>query len=100
MNTPIFPLATVFLAAAETAGTTPTTLIGVAEKYGPLGLIALAMGAFAVWQENQRRKTQELDRAERIEYLNALLAVIATKDAQIKAKDEWILERADRMRES
>ena len=102
MNTPLFPIATILLAAVEAADTTPTTLIGIAEKYGPLGLIALAMGGFAVWQEKQRRTTQEkadlareerdrLDREERKQYHDSLMSVIAQKDQQLAEKDSWIL---------
>ena len=94
MNVPVFTFAPILLTLATV--TPPTDLVGAAAQYGPLGLMTLGLGWFAVWQEKQRRKRDESDKAERAEHLAKLMEVIEQKDRVIAQKDEWILGQAEK----
>ena len=84
MNLTLFPVGSLLLA---TVASTPASYVDTASQYGALGLMTLALGAFSIWMEKNRRRSDREDRAERREHHDALIAVIQQKDEVIKAKD-------------
>ena len=92
MNIPLFPLNSLMIASiatnAELLGTTDFTHI--AGQYGALGMMTVALGAFSVWMEKNRRKGEKEDREERKLHHDALIKIIEQKDAVIHKKDTVI----------
>ena len=85
-----FPMATVVFAA--TVGNS-SDLITTAEKYGLSGLMLLGLGAFAVWQEKQRRAEAKLDREERGEERDLIQSVLDQKSAENKEMRDFIMSQ-------
>lgn len=94
MNIPLFPIASVLIATVATAGA--DDYISAASQYGALGLMTAALGAFSVWMEKNRRKSEKEDREERREHHEALLKVIEQKQAAIDKKDDFIEKMASK----
>jgi len=92
MNIPLFPLASLMIASVATnteiLGTTDFTHI--AGQYGALGMMTVALGAFSVWMEKNRRKGEKEDREERKLHHDALIKIIEQKEAVIHKKDAII----------
>lgn len=84
-----FPVATVVIATA----TETSHLVSTAEKYGLPGLMLLALGAFAVWQEKQRRNEAKLDRAERGEERALYQSVLDQKSTENKEMRDFIMSQ-------
>ena len=72
----------------ELLGTTDFTHI--AGQYGALGMMTVALGAFSVWMEKNRRKGEKEDREERKLHHSSLIKIIEQKDTVINRKDEII----------
>ncbi len=72
----------------EILGTTDFTHI--AGQYGALGMMTVALGAFSVWMEKNRRKGEKEDREERKLHHDALIKIIEQKEAVIHKKDAII----------
>jgi len=92
MNIPLFPITSLMIASiatnTELLGTTDFTHI--AGQYGALGMMTVALGAFSVWMEKNRRKGEKEDREERKLHHDALIKIIEQKDAVIEKKDTVI----------
>ena len=82
-----FPVATVVIATV----TETSHLVSTAEKYGLPGIMLLALGAFAVWQEKQRRNEARLDREERGEERALYQSALDQKAAENKELREFIM---------
>lgn len=94
MNIPLFPIATVLIATVAAPDT--NSILDAGAQYGALGLMTVALGAFSVWMEKNRRKSEKEDREERREHHEALLKVIEQKQAAIDKKDDFIEKMASK----
>lgn len=105
MNTPFLPVSAVLIATTPTVA--DPSLVGVASQYGLPGLMILALGSFAIWQERQRNKREDvnnqkreeretLERLDQKETHASLFQLIREKDVANSELVDWIKKQVDK----